>query len=272
MKRNMFVYKDLLNSKRLEEFFNDFITRANRSKHNFTIDNKSSTNNFKLSLKKVQSDKNMSDIAHSIDINMERLLNSLNKGNKGRNISNKIISSKSLNDNNKFKDCSLRSVDKTKEILFDLDVKVKDKLNLNVDQSSSVINNNIEDVFLHDNIKENPSLKLVEIEKNKKEISFNEIVTPNIKQKNKLYESMKDPELNFSNIDNINKELMNNNQLLESINLTATAIFDFYPSRVEEIGFNKGDVLEIEMLEGVWWRGTLNGKTGLIPNNYVRIN
>jgi len=268
--KNVSIYKNLLNSQKLEDFFIEFQSRAKKSVDKITKDNKCNTNNFKSSLYKNKADKNLSDIAHSIDINMEKLLNTLYKGNKGRNASNKIVSSKSLQDNNKFKDYSIRSVDKTKEMFVDLDIKRKDNHDFNANQSSLVNNNNIEDVLLQESDKEYTSQKIIENEQDK-EKSTNDI-DANIQQANKNIEPKIEPEVNPSIIDNINKEIMNNNLLLENLNLTATAIFDFVPSRPEELGFSKGDIIEIEMLEGVWWKGTINGKTGLIPYNYVRIN
>ena len=65
---------------------------------------------------------------------------------------------------------------------------------------------------------------------------------------------------------------MSDNALLANLSLTATAIFDFVPARQEELEFKKGDILEIEIIEGNFWKGTLNGKSGLIPYSYVRIN
>ena len=62
--------------------------------------------------------------------------------------------------------------------------------------------------------------------------------------------------------------------------ITATALYDFIPQRVmkiiiqkAELGFNKGDIIEIEIIkDNGWWEGCLNGERGLIPYNYIRIN
>jgi signal transducing adaptor molecule len=48
------------------------------------------------------------------------------------------------------------------------------------------------------------------------------------------------------------------------------ALFDFQPSEPGELEFKKGDVIAV--LESVykdWWRGSLKGKTGIFPLNYV---
>ncbi|KAF4985166.1 hypothetical protein FDECE_16764 [Fusarium decemcellulare] len=48
------------------------------------------------------------------------------------------------------------------------------------------------------------------------------------------------------------------------------ALFDFVPSEPGELEFKQGDVIAV--LESVykdWWRGSLRGKTGIFPLNYV---
>lgn len=48
------------------------------------------------------------------------------------------------------------------------------------------------------------------------------------------------------------------------------ALFDFVPSEPGELEFKRGDVIAV--LESVykdWWRGSLKGKTGIFPLNYV---
>lgn len=48
------------------------------------------------------------------------------------------------------------------------------------------------------------------------------------------------------------------------------ALFDFVPSEPGELEFKKGDVIAV--LESVykdWWRGSLKGKMGIFPLNYV---
>jgi len=48
------------------------------------------------------------------------------------------------------------------------------------------------------------------------------------------------------------------------------ALFDFTPSEPGELAFRKGDVIAV--LESVykdWWKGSLQGETGIFPLNYV---
>lgn len=48
------------------------------------------------------------------------------------------------------------------------------------------------------------------------------------------------------------------------------ALYDFVPSEPGELEFKKGDVIAV--LESVykdWWRGSLKGRTGIFPLNYV---
>lgn len=48
------------------------------------------------------------------------------------------------------------------------------------------------------------------------------------------------------------------------------ALYDFVPSEPGELDFKRGDVIAV--LESVykdWWRGSLKGKTGIFPLNYV---
>uniref|UniRef100_A0A8C5GIM6 Osteoclast-stimulating factor 1 n=1 Tax=Gouania willdenowi TaxID=441366 RepID=A0A8C5GIM6_GOUWI len=49
------------------------------------------------------------------------------------------------------------------------------------------------------------------------------------------------------------------------------ARFHFKQNNEDELSFNKGDmILVLRQEEGGWWEGTLNGKTGWFPSNYVR--
>uniref|UniRef100_A0A3Q4ABC2 Osteoclast-stimulating factor 1 n=1 Tax=Mola mola TaxID=94237 RepID=A0A3Q4ABC2_MOLML len=49
------------------------------------------------------------------------------------------------------------------------------------------------------------------------------------------------------------------------------ARFNFKQTNEDELSFNKGDVILVTRHEeGGWWEGTLNGKIGWFPSNYVR--
>lgn len=52
---------------------------------------------------------------------------------------------------------------------------------------------------------------------------------------------------------------------------TVKARFNFKQNNEDELSFSKGDMIVVtRQEEGGWWEGTLNGKTGWFPSNYVR--
>ncbi|XP_072300854.1 rho guanine nucleotide exchange factor 7a isoform X1 [Eucyclogobius newberryi] len=53
--------------------------------------------------------------------------------------------------------------------------------------------------------------------------------------------------------------------------LLVKARFNFQQNNEDELTFNKGDIINVtRQEEGGWWEGSLNGKTGWFPSNYVR--
>lgn len=53
--------------------------------------------------------------------------------------------------------------------------------------------------------------------------------------------------------------------------LLVKARFNFQQTNEDELTFAKGDIIGVTRQEdGGWWEGTLNGKTGWFPSNYVR--
>ncbi|KAH0630814.1 hypothetical protein JD844_004058, partial [Phrynosoma platyrhinos] len=53
--------------------------------------------------------------------------------------------------------------------------------------------------------------------------------------------------------------------------LVVRARFHFKQTNEDELSINKGDIIYVTRVEeGGWWEGTLNGKTGWFPSNYVR--
>ncbi|RMC06557.1 hypothetical protein DUI87_15994 [Hirundo rustica rustica] len=53
--------------------------------------------------------------------------------------------------------------------------------------------------------------------------------------------------------------------------LVVRAKFNFQQKNEDELSFSKGDIIHVTRVEeGGWWEGTLNGKTGWFPSNYVR--
>lgn len=53
--------------------------------------------------------------------------------------------------------------------------------------------------------------------------------------------------------------------------LLVKARFNFQQTNEDELTFAKGDIIGVTRQEdGGWWEGTLNGRTGWFPSNYVR--
>ncbi|XP_043105667.1 rho guanine nucleotide exchange factor 7a isoform X1 [Puntigrus tetrazona] len=53
--------------------------------------------------------------------------------------------------------------------------------------------------------------------------------------------------------------------------LIVKARFNFQQTNEDELSFSKGDIINVTRTEeGGWWEGSLNGKTGWFPSNYVR--
>lgn len=53
--------------------------------------------------------------------------------------------------------------------------------------------------------------------------------------------------------------------------LVVKARFNFQQTNEDELSFNKGDIINVTRTEeGGWWEGSLNGKAGWFPSNYVR--
>uniref|UniRef100_A0A667XJM9 Osteoclast-stimulating factor 1 n=1 Tax=Myripristis murdjan TaxID=586833 RepID=A0A667XJM9_9TELE len=53
--------------------------------------------------------------------------------------------------------------------------------------------------------------------------------------------------------------------------LLVKARFAFQQTNEDELSFSKGDIISVSRQEeGGWWEGSLNGKTGWFPSNYVR--
>lgn len=48
------------------------------------------------------------------------------------------------------------------------------------------------------------------------------------------------------------------------------ALYDFNPTTPEAIGFPKDAVINILDKSGDWWYGEYNGKSGILPYNYVQ--
>jgi hypothetical protein len=49
------------------------------------------------------------------------------------------------------------------------------------------------------------------------------------------------------------------------------ALYDFNAPQKGDLPFLKGDVITVLDQDGVWWKGTLKGKTGVFPSTYVKL-
>lgn len=55
----------------------------------------------------------------------------------------------------------------------------------------------------------------------------------------------------------------------------AEAIYDYKNNNGEELNFVIGDIIMVDSAQAFvsdWWTGTLNGKTGIFPAQYVKID
>ncbi|KAI9308098.1 SH3 domain-containing protein [Cunninghamella echinulata] len=50
------------------------------------------------------------------------------------------------------------------------------------------------------------------------------------------------------------------------------AVYDYNGDPSTDLSFHKGDIFEVtEHVNDDWWRGTLNGKSGIFPQNHVQV-
>uniref|UniRef100_A0A8C4IVR3 Osteoclast-stimulating factor 1 n=1 Tax=Dicentrarchus labrax TaxID=13489 RepID=A0A8C4IVR3_DICLA len=57
----------------------------------------------------------------------------------------------------------------------------------------------------------------------------------------------------------------------DSVSSVFPARFPFQQTNEDELSFSKGDIISVSRQEdGGWWEGSLNGKSGWFPSNYVR--
>lgn len=49
------------------------------------------------------------------------------------------------------------------------------------------------------------------------------------------------------------------------------ALYDFDAQQPTDLAFRRGDIITLVKSEGNWWKGTLDGRTGDFPSNYVQM-
>ena len=47
-------------------------------------------------------------------------------------------------------------------------------------------------------------------------------------------------------------------------------MFPYTAQNADELTFYKGSVINVVSKEGDWWKGEMNGQTGMFPSNYVQ--
>lgn len=48
--------------------------------------------------------------------------------------------------------------------------------------------------------------------------------------------------------------------------------FDYEAELADELSIKVGDVIkEVKRMDGGWWEGTLSGKRGVFPDNFVKV-
>ena len=47
-------------------------------------------------------------------------------------------------------------------------------------------------------------------------------------------------------------------------------MFPYTAQNADELTFYKGSVINVLSKEGEWWKGEMNGQTGMFPSNYVQ--
>ena len=59
----------------------------------------------------------------------------------------------------------------------------------------------------------------------------------------------------------------------ESDNLVDVEVeFDYEAELGDELSLKTGDIIEnVKRMDGGWWEGTLNGKRGVFPDNFVKV-
>ena len=68
------------------------------------------------------------------------------------------------------------------------------------------------------------------------------------------------------------RELLHMLTNIISQSFQVTAAYDFHRQEPGELEFCQGDVITVtEWLDRNWWRGTVNGRSGVFPSNHVNV-
>ena len=55
--------------------------------------------------------------------------------------------------------------------------------------------------------------------------------------------------------------------------MEAEVEFDYDAVNTDELTLRKGNVIKnIDMMDGGWWEGELDGRRGMFPDNFVKVN
>lgn len=54
------------------------------------------------------------------------------------------------------------------------------------------------------------------------------------------------------------------------VNAEYVAMYTYESSEQGDLTFQQGDVITVTKKEGDWWTGTVGGRTGVFPSNYVK--
>ena len=71
---------------------------------------------------------------------------------------------------------------------------------------------------------------------------------------------------------NLFTKIFENLAIVNLAGVTARAVFSYSAKNEDELNFTTGDVIVVlyqDLENEGWWKGRLNGKVGVFPNNFV---